>query len=392
MNINGIRILVVDDDDLILDLLTTGLEVLGVSQCKAVTTGAEALDILDGEESFDILLCDLNMPGMDGLEFFRHLANKGFEGGVAIISGQDERIIQTAGKLALLHNLNIVGTLSKPLARNALQNLLEDYVPKMRSHHIGQDHSLSPDDFRRGFDENEFFLVFQPKVSVKDRTLIGVESLVRWRHPDYGILSPFAFIPIIEQYGMINELTDVVFMKAMQQGSLWNSTDGLDIKVAVNISVDNLHQLDLPEKFAAVAVAAGMKATNVMVEVTESRLIHDLSTALEIMMRLRMKGMRLSIDDFGTGYSSLEQLKNVPFNELKIDRAFVHGATKDTTARAILESSINLAKNLGLSIVAEGVEDQEDWDLVAALGVDIVQGYFIAKPMTATALTDWALL
>ena len=392
MNINGIRILVVDDDDLILDLLTTGLEVLGVSQCKAVTTGAEALDILDGEKSFDILLCDLNMPGMDGLEFFRHLANKGFEGGVAIISGQDERIIQTAGKLAQLHNLNIVGTLSKPFTRNALQNLLENYVPKMRSHHRGQDHSLSPDDFRRGFDENEFFLVFQPKVSVKDRTLIGVESLVRWRHPDYGILSPFAFIPIIEQYGMINELTDVVFMKAMQQGSLWNSTDGLDIKVAVNISVDNLHQLDLPEKFAAVAVAAGMKATNVMVEVTESRLIQDLSTALEIMMRLRLKGMLLSIDDFGTGYSSLEQLQNVPFNELKIDRAFVHGATKDTTARAILESSINLAKNLGLSIVAEGVEDQEDWDLVAALGVDIVQGYFIAKPMTATALTDWALL
>jgi len=153
--------------------------------------------------------------------------------------------------------------------------------------------------------------------------------------------------------------------------------------------VDNLNRLDLPEYIVERAHHAGINPHHVVLEVTESRLMEDVVKPLEILTRLRLKGLELSIDDFGTGHSSMEQLKRISFTELKIDRAFVNGATHDKTARSILESSVTLAKALGMTTVAEGVEDQEDWDIVASLGVDLIQGYFVCRPLPGPDLQDW---
>ena len=174
----------------------------------------------------------------------------------------------------------------------------------------------------------------------------------------------------------------------MTFGGKWRA-DGLDLKIGVNFSVDNLNQLDLPEWIVSVASEEGMDPSKVILEVTESRLMEDVTKPLEILTRLRLKRIGISIDDFGTGFSSMEQLKRIPFEELKIDRAFVFGAAGDPSARAILESSVDLGKRMGMSLVAEGAETQEDWDLVAELGCDMVQGYFVAKPMPGDELPSW---
>ncbi|MBF0248272.1 MAG: EAL domain-containing protein, partial [Alphaproteobacteria bacterium] len=248
--------------------------------------------------------------------------------------------------------------------------------------------ALDVEELRAGIDGDELEVFYQPKVAVTDKRVVGVESLVRWRHKERGLVPPVAFIPVAEEHGLIDALTDAVYAKAAAQGGKWLA-QGREIKVAVNISVDSLTRLDLPEFIVATGRENGLDPAHIVLEITGSRLMEDIKSPLEILTRLRLKGVSLSIDDFGTGHSSMEQLKRIPFTELKIDRAFVYGACRDTSARAILTSSVTLAKALGMTTVAEGVEDQDDWDLVAELGVDVVQGYFIAKPMPADEFDAW---
>ena len=164
---------------------------------------------------------------------------------------------------------------------------------------------------------------------------------------------------------------------------------GIEINIAINISVDVLNDLSWPDIIARQIKDAKLQPSLITFEITESRLMEHISVALDILSRLSLKRFNLSIDDFGTGYSSMEQLQRIPFSELKIDRAFVNGANKDTSARAILESSILLANKLGMKVVAEGVENQEDWDLLKSLNADEVQGYFISRPIPFEQFVIW---
>jgi len=223
---------------------------------------------------------------------------------------------------------------------------------------------------------------------VAERVMVGVESLVRWQDPERGLMGPGALIPVAEESGLINDLTNAIFKAAMAQSGAWLA-EGLDFKVSVNVSVENLDQFDFPDFVVDTAAREGVSPSSVILEVTESRIMADVLKPLEILTRLRMKGFGLSIDDYGTGASSMQQLRRIPFTELKIDREFVAGAPVDDEARAMLVSSVGLGKDLGLTTVAEGVETQEEWDLVAALGDDVVQGYFVAKPMSGEAIAGW---
>ncbi len=384
----AIHVLAVDDDTFMLELIGVALKGLGVEQIKCASTGASALAALDGTATFDLLICDLNMPGMDGVEILRHLAERNFSGDVALISGEDWRILKSVETLAGAHNLKILGTYSKPITRDILEGILEQVGESHRKRSRGPAEPITEEELRNGIRGDELTVHYQPKVSIATRDLFGVEALVRWNHATRGLVFPDSFIHVAEKFDLIDELTDAVFIKAMEQGGDWLNA-GLDLKVSVNISVDSLNRLDLPEFIVEKAAEQGMDASHIMLEVTESRLMEDIKKPLEILSRLRLKGIGLSIDDFGTGHSSMVQLKRIPFTELKIDRAFVNGATKDKDARAILEFNVDLAKKLGLSIVAEGVEEREDWDLLAKLKVDLVQGYFVAKPMPGDEIVPW---
>ena len=390
--IEDLSVLLVDDDPRTLRSLSFLLEGIGASETHTAADGHEALSYLDNApERPDVILTDLNMPGLDGVEFLRHLSMRGIASRIVLISGENKRILDTAKTLAQVHDLNLIGTLQKPITQKALREILRqclDFGAQTRRRDRGPITEQELVDGLMNRDGEPLRTVYQPTVSMKTGAPVGVEALVRWAHAKAGVLGPMSFIPLAERLGHAKFLTDLVMRRVMAEAALWRG-GGLDLRVSINISVTVLKCLDLPEFVVATAKATGLDPSTVTLEITESHLMDDFKESLETLARLRLKGVWLSIDDFGTGYSSMEQLKRVPFNEVKIDRSFVTGAAQDTETRAILESSIELGQRLGLVVVAEGVESREDWDLLESLGCDVAQGYFISRPIEANALPDW---
>jgi EAL domain-containing protein (putative c-di-GMP-specific phosphodiesterase class I) len=218
--------------------------------------------------------------------------------------------------------------------------------------------------------------------------VVGVEALARWQHPTDGLVLPYRFIPVAEEYGLIDALGGHVLRNAVLDMSAWRHA-GYPLHVAVNVSMASLAAIDFPDRVVALAHAAGVPACDVVLEVTESRLMDQPTSQLDVLTRLRLKRVCLSIDDFGTGYSCMSQLRDLPFDELKIDRGFVHGVAKDSSLRAIVDSILGLVRQLGVRSVAEGIEDREDWDVLRAAGCDMGQGYFIGRPMPVKQLLPW---
>ena len=391
--IEQLKILLLDDDPLMLDMEMMVLDELGITNVVTATSGEVALKAINNAvESIDVVMCDLKMPEMDGVEFLRHLATQNYAGGVLLVSEVDVRLLRTAEILATKHHLNVLGVLEKPVRPNDLKKLLAKLTsvsPKKALKGTAQERIVvTVKELRQAIENDELVTFFQPKVDVITREVVSIETLVRWQHPEKGLIPPDMFISVAEENGLIDILTKAVYFKAVQHATNLKN-GGFDLSVAVNISIDTLNDLSWPEYAMALVRDAGIEPSKIIFEVTESRLIDNLTSALEVLSRLSLKKFKLSIDDFGTGYSSMEQLQRFPFSELKIDRAFVNGAAHDRSSRAILESSIDLARKLDLSVVAEGVETQEDWDLVSELGCDLVQGYFIAKPMPINELLTW---
>lgn len=387
---DSLSVLVIDDDSFMLEIVTTSLNQIGISKTSTALNGAEGLKLLSSQFTpANCIICDLNMPEMDGVEFLRRLTEMSYQGSVILMSGEDKRVLNTVGNLANAHHLNILGCLSKPITKQQLLSLLTRIENKEQPAIDKYEWNLSIPDLKDAICRNQIQPHFQPQISITDRTTIAVEALARWHSPDGQQMPPPAvFIPFAEQNKLIDLLTEKIYTQAVRQVAIWRRS-GLDLKVAINLSMDNLHDLSLPDRLNAIAAEEDMPVDRIVLEVTESRLATDHSIALEILTRLRLMGFALSIDDFGTGYSSMELLNNIPFNELKLDRQFVHGAHCNDSSRAILESSIGLVQKLSMDVVAEGVEDQEDWDLVASLGCNLVQGYFIARPQPADALYPW---
>lgn len=382
-----LRVLVVDDSPFTRQTFSRALRNLGVEDVAMAADGRSALARLQ-EASADIVICDLNMPEMDGVEFLRHLADTSFRGGVVLVSGEGRRMLSTVETLAGAHDLQVLGAVEKPVRTSELARLLSLDKPAAPRRGPRPDTAVSPEDLRAGIENDELTLFYQPKIQVASREVVGAECLVRWLRADGGMVPPDAFIAVAEAHDLIDLLTERVFEMAVRQGGAWKR-QGLELKLSVNISMKNVHRIDFPEYIVGQTEKAGLPADSIILEVTETQLMQDLVKPLEILTRLRLKGVGLSIDDFGTGYASFEQLKSIPFGELKIDRAFVNGAASEPAARAILETTVDLARKLDMTVVAEGAETQEDWDLVHALGIDLLQGYFIARPMPEDAFAAW---
>jgi EAL domain-containing protein (putative c-di-GMP-specific phosphodiesterase class I) len=243
-------------------------------------------------------------------------------------------------------------------------------------------------ELRRAITSNQLVLHFQPKVSLATRRIVHTEALVRWQHPQHGLLAPDRFIPLAEQTGLITPLTDWVLHAALRQARVWRDS-GRAIPVAVNVSEQNLHDPRLAGKVAELLDRYGVPPEDLMVEITETSVLLDPARATEVLRRLRMLGVRVAIDDFGAGQSALGYLRQLPADELKIDRSFIRDLQHSDRDTAIVRAAIELGHSLGLSVVAEGVEDEETWDQLASLGCDIAQGYFMARPLAADALETW---
>jgi len=244
-------------------------------------------------------------------------------------------------------------------------------------------------DLRQAIDLGDLLVHYQPQIDVRTGSLTAVEALVRWPHPTRGLLAPDEFIPLAERTRLIQPLSRWILAAALRQCATWRAA-GLDVPVSVNLSVYDLRDHDLPELIDEALAKHGMPAERLRIEITESSLMANPPRAREILARLRARGVQVSIDDFGIGYSSLAYLKNLPVDELKIDRSFVHEMAVDPGSRAIVRAIIDLAEVLGLRVVAEGVEDEATLATLAALGCDVAQGYYFSRALEPGELANWA--
>ena len=241
----------------------------------------------------------------------------------------------------------------------------------------------------RGADASEFILHFQPIVSFDSERIVGFEALTRWMHPQKGLLIPDLFIPLAEQTGRIEAITAWVIDQALSQCHVWREA-GLDVPVSINLSPLTLHNLSFPGEIAAAMDRWAVPPEMLMLEITESAIISDVARATETLNRLHDMGVRVWIDDFGTGYTSLSYIRHLPVSGIKVDKSFIAQMAEVSDDAAIVRSIVDLGRNLGLRVVAEGIENRETWDLLAALGCNEAQGFYIGHPLKAEEITEWA--
>ncbi|MDO8456956.1 MAG: EAL domain-containing protein [Burkholderiaceae bacterium] len=266
------------------------------------------------------------------------------------------------------------------------RNSVRQFVPEMGSTAISRLDMEAA--MRRGLERGEFVLHYQPKIDLTTLNIVGAEALVRWQHPQIGLVHPIEFIRMAEETGLILPLGEWVLAEACRQQVLWRQQGAAPLKIAINMSARQFRQEDLAERIAAVFTSTGADPTQFILELTESMVMHDVDSTLVSLRALKTLGVSLSLDDFGTGYSSLSYLRRFPIDELKIDRSFINDIHTNPDDAAIAGAIVAMARSLGLSVVAEGVEKQEQSDLLAALGCNQVQGYFYARPMTASAIAE----
>ncbi|MBT8440558.1 MAG: EAL domain-containing response regulator [Gammaproteobacteria bacterium] len=389
-NWQAVKVLVVDDDDRVQEQFKMYFTDLGIDHYQFECSAAAAMsNMVQQQHSYDLVVTDLNMPNVDGITFMRFLSKIEYSGALMIISGEDRRLLNSVVQLGNAHNLNIIGAMQKPFDRTELRQMFgKMQLSADKLAFVSADQSLTEDEIQQGLSRGNPELYFQPKVAVKTMSVPSFEALARWRAEDGKILGPHLFIPVAEQSALINDLTDQVFIKSVEQVAQWHG-QGFMFAVAVNFSMNSLERISLPDTLLAICSDYKVSPENITIEITETCIMNQEAVALDVITRLHLKGFRLSIDDFGTGYSSIEKLNRLPFSEIKIDRAFVDGAANSYSSRAILESSIAMGKKMGISIVSEGVETEQDFELLKELGADYVQGALFSNPIPADSVLQW---
>ena len=389
---NKASIYILDDEPDMLLLLEDIVDDANLSS-KCFSKAKDFFQNITQPEENTLLVLDLNMPEMDGIEVMRRLAKMQNPPSLILISGHDIGILHSAEKLGRAHNLNILGSLDKPVDLHIFQKLLKQHqnsikntnpIKPQRSNSIH-----SPDELLHAINNNQLVLHYQPKIEIKTGRMVSCEALVRWQHPQQGLIFPDNFISIAEKNNWMSLLTNWVIKHAVKQSQQWE-TEGFHLPISVNISASDITTLSLPEQISTLLTEKKLNPVMLTLEVTESALMGELVTSLYILTRLRLKGIGLSIDDFGTGYSSLSQLHRIPFSELKIDQSFIGAMLEDNEAKAIVKTCIMLGHELKMKVVAEGVELREHFELLKELGCDIAQGYLFSRPVPPENLRQYA--
>ncbi|MBK7908579.1 MAG: EAL domain-containing response regulator [Gemmatimonadetes bacterium] len=394
--IKHLTVLILEDHPFQRRMLGRLLLGLGHVAVVEASTGDEALEAVR-RATPDLVIADLETPGMDGVTFLRMLSQDAVTPRVVLTSAHDPSVLRSVDEMAKMYGLQVLGAIPKPVSLEALRGFLNEVrtheAAKARSGgraHLPAD-SYSPEQIGEAISRGEIIPWFQPKVEVATGRLAGVEALARWMHPTRGMIGPGAFIPVIETTPLMDALSQSMLTQALTWVRKWEKV-GLSITVSVNLPGGALADPSLADRLTKLVRSIGVEPAALVVEVTETTVSRERALAIETLARLRMAGFGLSLDDYGTGYASMEMLKTMPVTEVKVDRRFVHGASKDPKATAVLGSLLELASGLSLEAVAEGVETQEDLVLLEALECPYAQGYVIAKPMSGDDLLIWAQL
>ncbi len=386
------QLLVIDDDPAIRQVVASvgrsvGFEVTG---CE----GEASLDACLADVA-DLVILDLVMPVVDGIEVIERLGRLRAATRLVLVSGQDRRVLASASRLAAAHGLKVAAVFSKPFKVAELRACLVEQKSALSTGYTARLRRV-PIDIRtaqieRALAHREILLHYQPQVSVSTLEWVGLEALVRWQHPEYGLLAPDTFVPIVERDGpLMQRFTDYIMEAALADLMPTGPAGEFRGRISINMPTDVLAETDFPERLVRMAAESGVDHQRIVLEVTETTLPADPVKVLAIQTRLRMRGVSLAVDDFGTGHSRLERLHTFPMDELKVDYHFVRDATSDREARAIVHNSIALARDMRVRCVAEGVENLEALRLLRALKCGYAQGFFIGEPMAAADLDAWS--
>jgi EAL domain-containing protein (putative c-di-GMP-specific phosphodiesterase class I)/CheY-like chemotaxis protein len=373
-------VLAIDDDEVLLDMIqkvarSTGFAVMGMADSTefqaALSTRAPS-----------VVLLDLQLADCDGVELLRVLADAGCRAQIILMSGYDARVLSMARKIGLSLGLEMADPLEKPFRLAELRQILQ----KIRGKNYYPDAAA----LREAIDKDRLELFFQPIVTLSTGRTIGFEALVRWRHPEFGIIMPDRFIGLAERENLITPLTDHVLELAAGQIATWRK-GGIEPFVSVNVSATNIIA-SLPDDLIQLCSRYDIPPRALRLELTETAAMGNSALMSEVLTRVRLKGFQLAIDDFGTGYSSLVQLHRLPFSELKIDRSFVGEMAGSADASLIVGVIVNLAHGLHLEPIAEGIETEHTMNMLIGMGCKTGQGYFFSRPMPANAVSDWVAL
>ncbi|ALO35196.1 hypothetical protein CMT41_11035 [Colwellia sp. MT41] len=384
------NILIVEDDFFQQKLISKILSTLTSAKITTAANGQEALSKLDKIAEPELILCDLNMPGMDGVEFLRIIAQRNLDSKVVLTSSVSKDVISSVKEMALACGMPDISSLNKPISKKQLEQLLSELIEKKwvkkPSEHCQYQHL--DDEIITGFDQEQFVVFFQPHIDVATDIVSGAEALIRWHHPTRGVLTPYFFLAQIDKLGLSHLLTLQVLESSIAACSRWHQ-QGLNFNISVNISPVDLVESNFLERVLELLQQHQLPAKFLTLEITESDIRPNMAKELEVMCRLRLHGIKLSIDDFGTGYSSLSQLISSPFTELKIDQSFVQKMLTDSKSYAAVKASLQLARDLKLKTVAEGVETQAEANAIKALGCDVFQGWLYAPALAENEFLTW---
>ncbi|MDH3508652.1 MAG: EAL domain-containing response regulator [Gammaproteobacteria bacterium] len=371
---------VIDDDIEVATLIGTIAERAGF-KVATICDSTTVFDALQRDEP-DAIVLDLQMPGLDGIQVLRALAERQAQAGILLVSGMDERIRAAAETFGSEKGLRLLGTMQKPFDPEVLLHTLRATFSATAP--------LTPADLQTAMNEEQLLLVYQPTVK---RTRDGgwqvdsMEALLRWNHPERGLLSPAEFLAMGESSGLIRPMTDFVIQKGLMQLKGWQSRQ-IGLGLRVNLSASLLTDVEFPDRFETLIGELEVDPSTVTLEVIETAMLDQHPNTFDILTRFRLKRVNLAIDDFGIGYSSLTQLFRMPFNEMKIDKSLLQQVPQSSEARIMVEALVELAHNLNLTVCAEGVESQEVLDYLRDIGCDSAQGFFIGRPILPKDVAD----
>ncbi len=382
------RVLIIDDDERVLKYMSLMVQQAGF---EVVVSATIKPNLLVGFGPSDFVFVDMQMPGMDGIQVLEFLSRHGVKSRIVPMSGSHIEVLETAERIARRNGLSVTGFLTKPFRQAELRRILDESPGELQraKGHWPLPSEINIEDVVAGLEHGEFDTHLQPIVNLATRKAIGYEALARWQSEKFSLVSPDRFIGLAAQNGVLPLLTQQLANRALTYSAAMRER-GLPWKVSLNLGVEDFVDSALPEKLAGLVAQHGLPAHSLTVELTESSATQNETRLLEILARIRLKDIDLAIDDFGTSYSSLERLAWIPFTSLKIDMRFISEITTSSTARIIVESAIKLAKRLKLNTVAEGIETEDQLEILKGLGCTRGQGWLFARALEFQSAMDWA--
>lgn len=385
---NSTKILILEDHPMTRQMLVLALQGLGYTNIHTADCGKQAFALLKHEGHFDVLICDIQMPGIDGLTFLREAAEIGYIAALIISSAIAPDLRLAIQQLARLTGYQVLGDLGKPFTRDELKVLMLRYCPSA-PYQVPPtiDKLPSATEIQSGLNDGEFIPFYQPKLNLQTLEVIGMEVLVRWQHPLHGLISPGLFLGAMRHFGFLNAMTQTIARQAL---SFLREQQLIgELRLSINVETEQLARPDLLEAVRQNLDAERVPAQSLILEITESGLMQAPITSIENLVRLRLLGCGVSIDDFGAGFSSLQRVCEMPCSELKLDMSFIRSMTHNPRSLAAVDSLLRLSDNLGIQLVAEGIETHEQLTLLQRLGCQIGQGYVFARPLPGPEFMDW---